>query len=227
MSQPKKQPYIVSWSGGKDSCLALTRAIQAFGTPQFLLNMLTENAERSRSHGLRKTVIQAQADALGVSILFYSATWDDYENTFITALQGLKNKGIEMGVFGDMKIENRPGWIAHRQWAEHVCHQAKIMVHEPLWDDTEERLLTDFWASRIKAKIISVKANLLDKKYLGESLTPALVDEFIQQGIHPLGETGEYHTVVFDSPLFSYPLDLRHGECILREGYRYLDVEKI
>ena len=218
MSQPKKQPYIVSWSGGKDSCLVLTPAIQAFGTPQFLLNMLTENAESSRSHGLRKTVIQTQADALG----FYSATWDDYENTFITALQGLKNKGIEMGVFGDMKIENRPDWIAHRQWAEHVCHQAKIMVHEPLWDDTEERLLTDFWASRIKAKIISV-----NKKYLGGSLTPALVDEFIQQGIHPLGETGEYHTVVFDSPLFSYHLDLRHGECILREGYRYLDVEKI
>jgi diphthine-ammonia ligase len=222
-----KKPYFVSWSGGKDSCLALHRAAYHFGKPHFLLNMLTEDVERSRSHGLKKKILQAQADALGIPILFYAASWNDYENTFIAALKTLKSKGIEAGVFGDMQMKNQPNALANRQWAEHVCRQAEMVAIEPLWDETEEDLMLTFLASGIKTKIIAINSKRLDKKYLGQLLTKELMDEFTKQGVHPFGEEGEYHSVVFDSPLFSKPLNLVDKESVLKDNYWFLDVDFI
>ena len=222
-----KKPYFVSWSGGKDSCLALHRAAECLGKPHFLLNMLTEDVERSRSHGLKKQILQAQADSLGIPILFYAASWNEYENTFIAALRTLKNKGIEAGVFGDMQMKNEPNSLANRQWAEYVCQQAEMIAIEPLWDEAEEDLMSNFLTSGIKTKIIAINANRLDKKYLGQLLTKELMDEFTKQGVHPFGEEGEYHSVVFDSPLFSKPLNLVDKESVLKEGYWFLDVDLI
>lgn len=222
-----KKPYFVSWSGGKDSCLALHRTTQHFHKPEFLLNMLTEDVERSRSHGLKKQILQAQADSLGIPILFYAASWNDYEQTFIAALKTLKGKGVEAGVFGDMQMKNLPNARTNRQWAEHVCGQVEMVAIEPLWDETEESLIDSFLDSGIKTKIIAINANRLDKKYLGQVLTKELMDEFTTQGIHPFGEEGEYHSVVFDSPLFSKPLNLVHKESVLKECYWFLDVDLI
>lgn len=219
-----KQPYFVSWSGGKDSCLALHRATQDFGKPNFLLNMLTEDVERSRSHGLKKQILQAQADLLGIPILFYAASWNEYENTFIVALKTLKNEGIKAGVFGDMQMKNQPNSLANREWAEYVCDKAEMVAIEPLWDETEESLILKFLDSGIKTKIIAINSNRLDKKYLGQMLTKELMNEFTEQGIHSFGEAGEYHSVVFDSPLFSKPLNLVDKDQVLRNGYWFLDV---
>ena len=110
----KTIPYFVSWSGGKDSCLALFRAIKKYGKPTCLLNMLTEDRFRSRSHGLAKTVLEKQAQLLQIPIHFYSTTWDHYELTFLNALNDLKKQGIAMGIFGDIKIPNNPEWNNHR-----------------------------------------------------------------------------------------------------------------
>lgn len=222
-----KQPYFVSWSGGKDSCLALHRATEQFGKPSFLLNMLTEDAERSRSHGLKKEILQAQADALNIPLLFYSTSWHDYENTFIKALQRLKDKGVEKGVFGDMQIKNQSLSTTNRQWADHVCQQTGMIAIEPLWDDTEESLLSSFLASGIKTKIIAIQANRLNQKYLGQTLSKELINEFIQLGINPFGEEGEYHSVVYDSPLFTKPLNLIHKDHVLKNGCWFLDIDII
>jgi diphthine-ammonia ligase len=222
-----KKPYFVSWSGGKDSCLALHRATQNFGKPHFLLNMLTEDVERSRSHGLKKKILQAQADVLGIPILFYAASWNDYENTFIAALKKLKNEGIEAGVFGDMQMKNQQNALANREWAEHVCGQAEMIAVEPLWDETEENLMSNFLVSGIKTKIIAINSKCLDKKYLGQMLTKELMGEFTELGVHPFGEEGEYHSVVFDSPLFSKPLNLVDKDQVLKDGYWFLDIDLI
>src|SRR5688572_24932883 len=82
--------YFVSWSGGKDSCLALFRTIKTYGSPKYLINMLTEDGERSRSHGLARTVLEKQANLLQIPINFYSASWNDYESVYINALYDLK-----------------------------------------------------------------------------------------------------------------------------------------
>ncbi len=216
--------YFVSWSGGKDSCLALFRTIQKYGKPKYLINMLTEDGYRSRSHGLAKTVIEKQAHLLQIPINFYAAAWNDYESVFINALYDLKKEGIEMGVFGDIKIPDKPEWLAHRQWAEHVCDKANILAYEPLWEDGVETLLQNFLDAGFVAKIISIKADLLNKDYLGRILDKNLIAEFIEQGIDPAGEKGEYHTVVLDGPIFTKPLCLEEREHVLKNGYWFLDL---
>jgi diphthamide synthase (EF-2-diphthine--ammonia ligase) len=125
-------PYFVSWSGGKDSCLALQRAIQDYGKTTLLDYHATEEGERSRSHGLKRSILQAQADLLGVTILFYNTSWERYEETFINALQKLRAQGIEGGVFGDIKMASNPDWVAHCEWAQKVCAAANMTAHEPL-----------------------------------------------------------------------------------------------
>ena len=216
--------YFVSWSGGKDSCLALFRAMQKYGKPKFLLNMLTEDGHRSRSHGLTKTILEKQANLLQIPIKFYSASWNNYESVFKNALHDLKNEGIEMGVFGDIKIPEQPDWIAHREWADEMGKQTGISVYEPLWEDTTESLLEDIFNAGIVAKIISVKADLLSADYLGKILDRNITTTLMMQGINPLGEKGEYHTIVLDGPIFTKPLSLTHGESVLKDGYWFLDV---
>lgn len=216
--------YFVSWSGGKDSCLALFRSIKTYGAPKYLINMLTEDGYRSRSHGLAKTVLEKQANLLQMPINFYSASWNDYESVFIDALYDLKKEGIAMGVFGDIKIPNKQGLIVNRQWADHVCDKAGILSNEPLWGDSVETLLHEFFDAGFVAKIISVKADLLSADYLGKILNRDLIIEFIKQGIDPAGENGEYHTVVLDGPLFTKTLFLEERDQVLKNGYWFLDI---
>jgi diphthine-ammonia ligase len=221
---PNNISYFVSWSGGKDSCLALFRTIKIYGNPKYLINILTEDGYRSRSHGLAKTVLERQANLLKIPINFYSASWNDYESVFTNALHDLKKEGIAMGVFGDIKIPDKPDWIAHRQWADQVCDKVGISANEPLWEDSVETLLQDFFDAGFVAKIISVKADFLRPDYLGKILTEDLIIEFMEQGIDPAGEKGEYHTVVLDGPIFTKPLLLEEREQVQKDGYWFLDV---
>lgn len=221
---PKNIPYFVSWSGGKDSCLSLYRAIKKYGKPHCLLNMLTEDGVRSRSHGLAKTVLEKQSRLLQIPIYFYATTWNNYETTFLTALNNLKKLGIEMGVFGDIKISDNPEWCNHRQWADEICQKANISTLEPLWEDKIECILQELIETGFIAKIISIKANCLNTDYLGKILDKKLITELSKQGINPAGEQGEYHTIVVDGPIFTRPLCLEENGRVLRDGYWFLDV---
>ena len=216
-------PYFISWSGGKDSCLALQKAMAQFGRPNALLTMFVENGQRSRSHGLRKAVIEAQASALGVRPFFYSTSWSDYERTFQDALRELKQLQIGAGVFGDIKIDGDLDWCGHRKWADDMCEKAGMTAVEPLWQCQSDELLKDFLHSGIKAVIVAAKDGVVDKKYLGAKLDRNLIEEFKKAGIHPFGERGEYHTLVLESPLFKSPLPCVAGHSVYRDGYWFLD----
>ena len=178
----KSIPYFVSWSGGKDSSLALYRAIQKYGKPGYLLTMLTEDANRSRSHGIARSILEKQAVLLQIPIIFYSASWNDYERVFLNALFDLKKEGIEMGVFGDIKIPEKQDYMAHRRWADDICRQADMIAVEPLWDDGIETLLENFLNDGFVAKIIAVNAERLSANYLGKILDKELIQEFTSCG---------------------------------------------
>src|SRR4029078_3965688 len=90
-----------SWSGGKDSCLALHRMLARGGPIACLVTMFTEDGQRSRSHGLARDVLQAQAVAIGVPLLSAAATWDEYEAEFVRLLRTSNASGVERAVFGD------------------------------------------------------------------------------------------------------------------------------
>jgi len=107
----KSHPFFCSWSGGKDSSLALYRAIKEGGKPCFLLTILTEDNQRSRSHGLLSGLIEKQALALGIPLIFRAASWENYEEAFTSAICALREQGIETGVFGDIDIEEHREWV--------------------------------------------------------------------------------------------------------------------
>lgn len=218
-------PYFVSWSGGKDCSLALYRASLKYGKPKFLLTMMTEDGKRSRSHGLSKELLEHQAECLEIPILFYSASWDNYESVYLAALEKLSALSIKMGVFGDLQMENDSKGSSNREWADKVCASHQMIAFEPLWDDTTDSIINEFFKVGFEATIIAVNEEKMKLDDLGKTLSVALIQEFAEQKLDPLGEKGEYHTLVTNGPIFSRSLEIVPGEKVLKSGYWYLDIE--
>ena len=188
--------------------------------PTTLLTMLTEEGERSRSHGLSIEVLEAQAASLGMRLVTCATSWDDYEGNFVREANKLRSKGISAGIFGDIDL------LEHREWVEGVCSRVGIEAQLPLWNTAREVLLEELLSEGFKAVVVSVKDGVLGKRWLGKTLDRNMVELFKSSGIDPSGEAGEYHTCVVDGPLFSEPVDLAHGETKLRDGYWFLDLAK-
>ncbi len=210
--------FFCSWSGGKDSCLALHRAIIKGGRPACLLTMLAEGGQKSRSHGLPLQVLQNQARSLGIPLAVRSASWEEYTPVFAEVLREFKSREIDHGVFGDIDIAD------HLHWVESVCKPIGIKPYHPLWQQPRKQLLTDFLEAGFKATIVVVQASKLDKSFLGRELSAAVLEEIEAEGADAAGENGEYHTVVTDGPIFSTPVTIKLGEPFEEEGYWFLNV---
>jgi diphthine-ammonia ligase len=207
-----------SWSGGKDSCLALDHAQRAGYDVAVLLNMLSEDGEYSRSHGLRRGMLESQADAMGKEILFGQATWDDYERVFLERFALLKSRGFTAGVFGDIDLES------HREWVERVCQTVGLKAVLPLWNKDRETLLNDFLSSGYLATIVSVREEALGREWLGRHLDRDAVEAFRTADIDLSGENGEYHTFVSDGPIFRKPVLFRTGKTQTIQGYAFVEL---
>jgi diphthine-ammonia ligase len=221
MSLTQLGPFFCSWSGGKDCCLALYHAIRNGGTAKALVTMFTEGGERSRSHGLPISVIQQQAAALGIPLTVHKSSWDDYEQTFLSALREFKGHGVDCGVFGDIDL------ASHLEWVERVCSSTGINPYEPLWRRSRHDLLEEFFHLGFTATIVAVKQGTLDTRFLGQTLEKQIVLEMKEAGIDLSGEGGEYHTVVTNGPLFSFPIQLESKGRVVRDGYCFLDVAAV
>ena len=211
--------FLTSWSGGKDSALAFLRARQSGAMPVGLLNMLAENGERSRSHGLSVAVLRAQAAALGLPMAFGQATWQAYESVWVQQTRMLaQDLSVTHVVFGDIDLQ------AHRDWEEQVCAQAGVQAWLPLWQASRMDLLHEMLQLGMRALIVSARADCVD--LLGETLSHAVIRSLTERGADACGENGEYHTCVLDMPGFAQPLNVRLGVKELSpEGYGFLRVD--
>jgi len=210
----------VSWSGGKDSCLACYRAMNKEMDICLLLNMATEDGMRSRSHGLSKEILEMQSEAICLPLLQRKTTWDNYEEEFSKVLINLKEQGITDGVFGDIDLDE------HREWVERVCKKCAITPHLPLWMEDQSALLKEFIASGFKAIIVATDAAVLGEEWLGREVDLKLMSDLsVYQKITPCGEAGEYHTLVTGGPLFKKELSLVKTEKILRDKHWFLDIK--
>ena len=207
-----------SWSGGKDSCLALYTAQQA-GYSATLFNMLTADGAHSRSHGLRLAMLERQAQAMGLPIAFGRAEWDDYEKMFVDQLMHFSSQGIGTGVFGDIDLED------HRKWVEQVCEKAGLAAMLPLWQKPRQDLLNAFFDAGFKARIVCIKEAAMGREWLGRDLDAEAVREFEQIGIDICGEEGEYHTFVYDGPIFKTPVRFSPGEIQSQAGYAFVELK--
>ena len=212
------RPFFCSWSGGKDSCLALYHATQKGGSPHSLLTILSEDGVTSRSHGLPKPLIEEQARSLRLQSVFRSASWEQYEAEFISVLHEFKRSGIEVGVFGDIDVES------HREWVQRVCKVAGIVPVHPLWKRQRRELLEEFISLGFKARIVVVNEQKLGKNFLGRGIDAQTITEMERVGIDPSGELGEYHTVVTDGPMFGRRVEIKAAGQEQHEGYWFLNV---
>jgi diphthine-ammonia ligase len=213
------RPFFCSWSGGKDSCLALYRAIQNGGNPHSLLTILSEDGVTSRSHALSKALLEKQANSLGLQPVFRSASWEQYEAEFISALQEFKESGIEVGVFGDIDMDS------HREWVRRVCGVAGVVAVHPLWKRNRRELLEEFIGLGFSAQIVVINEQKLNKSFLGKTIAAKTIIEMVESGIDPSGELGEYHTVVTDGPIFSSKVVIKTVGQEQHENYWFLKVD--
>jgi uncharacterized protein (TIGR00290 family) len=182
-----------SWSGGKESALATYKAISQGYQVSYLVNFISEDGERSRSHGIKANVLALQAEAIGIPLIQVKTSWEDYEENFKKVVRELKSKGIEGGVFGDIDLEE------HGEWIERVCAELEIKPLLSLQGIKPGELLADLWQSRFKAIVVTTR---LEESLLGRGLGKAFPSEIQKFGCHPCGESGEYHTFVTNGPIF-------------------------
>lgn len=219
MSTGKK--CFVSWSGGKDCCLSLYKAIKLGYKPEVLLTMLSMESGVSSAHRIREDILKAQSDAIGIRHFFGRASFYEYQKVFLSYLQNFKRQGIDVGVFGDIDLQE------HKDWEDNVCAKASMVSFLPLWKMNRRDVLTDFLEAGFKAKIVLVNKTMMEPCFLGRDLSKELMDELEQAKVDVCGENGEYHTVVYDGPIFSKPLNIRCGQEIIpvEDRWARVDVE--
>jgi diphthine-ammonia ligase len=208
-----------SWSGGKDSCFALMQCIQQGYIPAVLINMMNEQGHISRSHGLPLQVLQQQAASMQVPLVSIPASWNDYEQHFVAALENTR-RTYQLGsmVFGDIDLQ------AHRDWEEMVCAKAGLQALLPLWQQNSKMLLLAMLDAGIQTMIVSCNTTM-GESFLGQWLNLELITRLEAIGVDVCGENGEFHTVVVNCPLFNQPVQLPARGKILHNNYWFLQWE--
>ena len=209
----------LSFSGGKDSTLALDRAIRQGLQVELLVTLYDEASQRVRFHGVPLVLIQAQADALGIPLLAHPTTPANFEHVFLQTLAELCQRGITTLIFGNIHLADVQAWYEERVKAAGLQHR------EPIWGEAPGKLVREFLARGYAAILTCIEEARTDAAWLGAPLSEELIQEFEQAGIDPCGERGEYHTFVHAGPLFSAPLTFRLGKRIAQAGFQQIDIQ--
>lgn len=187
--------------------------------PKVLLNVMNEHGDRSRSHGIPREVLMAQAACLGVDIAFIESTWTEYETHFVQKLRQLKAEyKITHAVYGDIDIQS------HRDWEEKVSKAAELEPLLPIWQEGRLDLVKEMIASGIKALIVSCQKPLADH-ILGKVITAEMLPIFEELDIDACGENGEYHSLVLDGPLHHMPLEITMRQRQDHGHYSFLNLD--
>jgi len=218
-------PILLAWSGGKDSTLALER-LRA--DPRWhvagLLTTVTSGYERIAIHGVRRSILQRQAAALGLPLFEAAippqASNDVYETTFAAALASARaaDPALAHIAFGDLFLADV------RAYREALLARLRWQGVYPLWGEDTAALAQRFIAHGHRAILSCVDTQQLDAAFCGRDYDATLLAE-LPATCDPCGEHGEFHTCVHDSPLFAAPIALTRGERVLRDGrFQYIDL---
>lgn len=212
----------MSWSSGKDSALALhvTRTggdVEVAG----LLTTVNAAAERVAMHGVRRSLLDAQADALGLPLHVVELPWPCpnhiYQERMGQAVVRARDAGVEAMVFGDLFLDDI------RRYRETSLQGTGVSPVFPLWRRPTDTVAQHLLTLGFKALIVCVDAALAPRKIAGRWYDEALLSE-LPGDVDPCGENGEFHTVVVDGPGFSRPIDVEVGATVERDGFVFTDV---
>ena len=206
------------WSGGKDSALALRRALDRGLEVVALLNVVDESTRRVRFHATRAELIAAQASSLGVPLRQIATSWDRFAESFAEALSALARDGCDGVVFGDIHLADVRAWYEERVRAAGLEHV------EPLWGEEPAALVREFVDAGGRAVITCVELTKLDASWLGRIIAPGFEAAVRAAGVDPAGENGEYHSFAFEGPPFRMPVAWLAGETHEEAGFLQLDL---
>ena len=216
------RPILLSWSGGKDSCLALWELCRAGDwRVEILLTTLTRDYDRISMHGVRRALLQRQAEALGLPLqevpISKGADNAEYEAAMGRALAGHCAGGIEHAAFGDLFLEDI------RAYRQKLLAAHGLNGLYPLWGRDTHALIREFLALGFRTVVVCVDPAKLDPRFVGRVIDERFLEE-LPPGVDPCGENGEFHSFVFDGPLFSAPVRFTPGERVCREGFWFCDL---
>lgn len=209
----------LSWSGGKDSALALDRALSAGLPVHCLFNIYDGRTGRLRFHGVPSELIAAQAQAMGLELIQRASGEDGFEAAFLSILDELAERSVGAVMFGNIHLADVRAWYEERTVARGFDHR------EPLWGESPADLLEEFVRRGHRAIVVSVDLQAGRRGWLGRELNGEMIEEIrSQDSVDPCGEHGEYHTFVFGGPLLSRALPLKAGAHHEEEGHLQLDL---
>lgn len=211
--------YAIASSGGKDSTLALHRALERGLCVTHLFHVYGIEHGRVRFHGYRPEMISAQAEALGLEAIVEPTRGEQFDEDFDRALRKAKEAGLRGVIFGNVSLED-----VSQYYREHV-EAAGLEYLDVLWGQEPTSVLEEFVDRGFRAVITSVWLKLLGRQYLGRQIDrPFIADICRLDAVDPCGEKGEYHSLVYDGPCFKKPLAFTtHGVHETPE-YIFLDV---
>lgn len=201
----------LSYSGGKDSLLALYRAVRLGHEPAALITTYNEERRTSHFHEIPFELLQAAAGSLGIPLILIKTQGDAYARDFEDCLARLREAGVGGCVFGDIDLE------AHFSWCTQRCVNAGLQSLFPLRYASRRSLVEEFIEAGFSSVITVVDTTRLSDRYLGRILSHPLLDELESEGIDVCGENGEYHSFVFDGPLFKRAVPYQGGP-VRRDG---------
>jgi uncharacterized protein (TIGR00290 family) len=210
--------YALMWSGGKDSALALHRAIAAGIQITRLINFYDATTRRVRFHATRTEMIQAQALAAGIELDAISTTWPEMESRLGEELATLRSEGFAGVVFGDIHLADV------REWYESRVRAAGLEHLEPIWGEDPAGLVREFVESGGRAVITCVDLSRLDSSWLGRIIDERFLEEIGDTGIDACGENGEFHSFAFQGPAFVHPVNWRSDQMRSESGFAQLDI---
>jgi len=212
---------LVSWSGGKDSCLALYELQQAGRRAAALLTTVTSDYDRISMHGVRRVLLERQAESLGLPLrqilIQKGATNEEYERAMAEAFAEYRERGIEEVVFGDLFLEDV------RAYREQFLARHGMRGLYPVWMRDTAKFVREFVALGFKAIVTCVNGEVLDGSFAGRFID----EEFLASlppGVDPCGENGEFHTFVFGGPSFKEDVRFSVGERVLRDSFWFCDL---
>jgi len=210
-----KEKVIFNWSGGKDSALCLYKLLQA-GQHDImcLLTSVNKQYQRISMHGVRVDLLEKQAEMVGLPLQKMEVpempTMEAYDNMMRNTLSILKANGATASVFGDIFLEDL------RKYREDRLAELGMKGIFPLWKKSTKELVHEFLDLGFKTIIVCVNEKYLDKGFVGRVIDHDFIND-LPEGVDPCGENGEFHTFVFDGPIFKAPIAIEKGEIVYRK----------
>lgn len=218
----KTLKVILSWSSGKDSVWTLHLLRQR--TDIYVAALLTtfnSTTNRVAMHAVRRGLVEAQAEQTGIPLWAVELPWpcsnQEYEDRMRAACQRATAEGITAVAFGDLYLQDV------RDYRVRQLQGSGLQPLFPLWQIPTEQLGRDMIAAGVRAKITCVDPAKLAKSFAGHEYDLRLL-QALPPGIDPCGENGEFHTFVYDAPVFSRPIRVRTGEVVERDGFVFTDL---